>query len=89
MRLFDDPPPFAYLEWPAGPSGGATSDLVQDNTIAWVQANAPDRVREFVTIGRHHRAGHDRSRWATVDWDAYRAQVEKGCQKGEDDGGTA
>lgn len=37
----------------------------------------PGWARELVTIGRHPRAGHDRERWKTVDWDQYRARV--GC----------
>ena len=59
-----------------GVSGGNTSDRRQDDLIGWVQQHGTaEQVREFVTIGRHPRAGHDRARWATVDWDAYRAQI--------------
>jgi hypothetical protein len=59
-----------------GVSGGHLGDHRVDAAIAWVQQHGTlEQVREFVTIGREPRAGHDRDRWASVDWDAYRAQV--------------
>jgi hypothetical protein len=61
----------------AGPSGGVlgrdagliTRDLVVKH---------PELARQFVTIGRQPRAGHDRQRWETVNWDGYRARVALG-----------
>lgn len=45
-----------------GPSGGA---LGKDRGIISreVLEKHPDLARQFVTIGRHRRAGHDRKRW--------------------------
>lgn len=60
-----------------GPSGGVLGDglgVIDQATFE----NHPDVARQIVTLGKHRRAGHDRERWASVDWDEYRAQV--GCQ---------
>jgi hypothetical protein len=57
-----------------GPSGGV---LGKDGGIVTQQLvdRHPDLARQFVTIGQYPRAGHDRERWETVNWDDYRAHV--------------
>lgn len=57
-----------------GPSGGV---LGKDGGIVTreVLDKHPDLARQFVTIGRYKRTGHDRERWKTVRWDDYRARV--------------
>lgn len=67
-------------ELAAGPSGGALGDGCGVVDRAMFEEH-PDIARQIVTLGRRPRAGHDRARWATVDWDAYRAQV--GVSTGE------
>lgn len=65
----------------AGPSAGVLGDNrgVVDRELF---EKHPDWARELVTIGRYPRAGHDRERWKTVDWDAYRARVGVGGSAG-------
>lgn len=58
----------------SGPSGGALGDnsgLVSRDLFE----KHPDLARQIVTIGQYKRAGHDRERWKTVNWDDYRAKV--------------
>jgi hypothetical protein len=61
----------------AGPSGGVLGNdagLVGRDLIV----KHSELARQFVSIGRHKRAGHDRKRWETVNWDDYRAHVPVG-----------
>lgn len=59
-----------------GPSGGVlgkkNGGLLADQRLV---RDHPDLARKFLTFGKHPRAGHDRARWATVNWSDYRAQV--------------
>jgi hypothetical protein len=57
-----------------GPSAGVLGDGggVVDRDL---YEKYPDWARELVTIGGYPRAGHDRERWKSVNWDDYRARV--------------
>lgn len=58
----------------AGPSGGV---LGKDGGVVSQRLvdQHPDLARAFVTVGAYPRAGHDRERWKTVNWDGYRAKI--------------
>jgi SAM-dependent methyltransferase len=61
-------------ELSAGPSGGVlgTAAGIVDRDL---YENHPEMARALAVIGRHPRAGHDRERWKTVDWEEYLARV--------------
>lgn len=58
----------------AGPSGGVLGDGGRKVSRDLLDRH-PDIARAFIQAGQHPRAGHDRSRWPTVDWASYRARV--------------
>jgi len=65
----------------SGPSGGVTGHsggLVPADIVD----RHPDAAKAIVQLGMHPRAGHDRDRWPSVDWDAYRARVGIGQGRG-------
>ncbi len=60
----------------AGPSGGVLGEKnggihVEQGLVA----KHPDLARKLLTFGKQPRAGHDRARWAAVNWLDYRARV--------------
>lgn len=57
-----------------GPSGGVPGDS-RGMVSRELCEKYPGLARQVVTIGQHPRAGHDRRRWETVNWDDYRAEV--------------
>lgn len=59
----------------SGPSGGVIGQDGRGTVSRDLLDKHPDLARQFLTIGRHPRAGHDRARWQTVNWDDYRARV--------------
>lgn len=61
----------------AGPSGGALGDGLGVTDRETLE-NHPGLAKKIVTIGKHRRAGYQRERWQSVDWDAYRAQAGVG-----------
>ncbi len=66
-----------------GPFGGVLGK--RDGGIQVDQGlvgNQPDLARRFLTFGKHSRAGHDRARWATVNWQDYQAQVGLPAREG-------
>lgn len=42
----------------------------------------PDVARQFLTAGMRPRAGHERARWASADWEDYKACVGIGQRRG-------
>ncbi len=64
-----------------GPSGGVLGTSGGYVSPEVLQKH-PDIARLFVATGRYPRAGHDRARWAAVDWAAYRARVGIGGRSG-------
>lgn len=58
-----------------GPSGGVLGDASQRSVPRDFYDQHPDWARELLTIGSYRRAGHDRKRWETVNWEDYRARV--------------
>jgi hypothetical protein len=58
----------------AGPSGGVLGNGQETFDRGYLAAH-PDDARKLINIGRHRRAGYDRTRWAAVNWDDYRASV--------------
>lgn len=65
----------------AGPSAGVLGDGLGVVDRATFDEH-PDIARAIVTFGKRPRAGHDRERWASVNWDQYRAQVGVCCSAG-------
>jgi hypothetical protein len=63
----------------AGPSGGVLGTGGGPVTAEAVRRH-PDLAKRIVQIGCHPRAGHDRRRWESVNWDDYRAKVGV-CQR--------
>lgn len=59
----------------AGPSGGVLGDGDNGAISQSLYDKHPGLARQLVTTGRYPRAGHDRARWPSVDWDDYRARV--------------
>jgi hypothetical protein len=58
-----------------GPSAGVTGNA---STAKWpdeIIRDYGDLARAVIGARRHPRAGHDRARWDTVNWDDYRAHV--------------
>ena len=62
-----------------GPSGGVLGKDGGPVTADAVRKH-PDLARQIVQVGCYPRAGHDRARWASVNWDDYRAKVGV-CQR--------
>jgi hypothetical protein len=58
----------------AGPSGGVLGLGREDFPRSLLEGH-PDLLRQLVTTGHHPRAGHDRKRWESVEWEDYRACV--------------
>jgi hypothetical protein len=58
-----------------GPSGGELGRGVHQQFSRRAYEEHPDLVRRMLTIGMHPRAGHDRARWESVNWEDYRAHV--------------
>ena len=66
----------------AGPSGGVLGSRRDNSWTKDELARYGGMARAVVTLGRQPRVGHDRARWASVDWRDYRARVGIGGQAG-------
>jgi hypothetical protein len=55
----------------AGVTGGESQHTWPREFVDW----HPGLAKAVIQSGRRPRAGHDRKRWETVQWDDYRAQV--------------
>jgi hypothetical protein len=58
-----------------GPSAGVTGGASQDGWPESLIRDHPDMAKAVITARRRPRAGHDRARWETFDWDSCRAHV--------------
>jgi hypothetical protein len=59
----------------SGPSGGELGRSRGHSFSRRIYEKHPDLVRRVLTIGMQPRAGHDRARWESVNWENYRAHV--------------
>lgn len=66
----------------SGPSGGELGHGGRHKFSRHVYEKHPDLVRRVLTIGMQSRTGHDRARWASVNWEDYRAHVGVQQQRG-------
>ncbi len=66
----------------SGPSGGELGHGGRHSSPPHVYEKHPDLVRRVLTIGMQSRTGHDRARWASVNWEDYRAHVGVQQQRG-------
>jgi hypothetical protein len=60
---------------PAGPSAGELGRHDRHDLDPQLIAKHPELARKIMTIGCHPRTGHNRDRWAGVDWRDYAALV--------------
>jgi hypothetical protein len=58
-----------------GPSAGITGGESQHTWPRPFLDDSPGLAKALIQAGRRPRAGHDRKRWESVDWDGYRAHV--------------
>jgi hypothetical protein len=58
-----------------GPSAGITGGESQHTWPRSFIDGSPGLAKALIQSGRHPRAGHDRKRWESVNWDDYRARV--------------
>jgi hypothetical protein len=65
-----------------GPSAGITGGESQHTWSRAFIDGSPELAKALIQSGRRPRAGHDRKRWETVNWDDYRAHVGVCGRKG-------
>jgi hypothetical protein len=58
-----------------GPSAGELGDGNHHNLDPEFVRRHPGFARKVMTLGTYRRAGYDRARWASVNWDDYTAHV--------------
>jgi hypothetical protein len=58
-----------------GPLAGVTGGASQQEWPADLIRDHPGLMRAVIAQRRQPRAGHDRARWESADWDSYRAHV--------------